>query len=96
MYRPGKAAGMVQSMRRRSVFLTGVWQESHAVVPIEKYPSWSATAPAPIVAAWLSQAPATTGVPAGSPSSSATVGRSAPSTASTGTRSGNFARSTPA
>ena len=39
MYRPGKAAGMVQSMRRRSVFLTAVWQESHAVVPIEKYPS---------------------------------------------------------
>ena len=62
----------------RSVRLNGTWQVSQEEVPTYRWAWKSRVAPEPIAADWRSGVPATTGMPAGTPSAAAGPGSSGP------------------
>src|SRR5581483_1662939 len=80
---------------RRSVFLYGTWQLSHAEVPTYRCASWSRTAPAPIAAAVVSPVPATTSALVLKPRSVAACAVSGPTTEAGASSSGSLAASRP-
>ena len=82
--------------RSRSVFLNGTWQVSQEDVPTYRWAWKSRVAPDPIAADWRSGVPATTGMPAGTPSAAAGPGSSGPRMSVAATRSGSWDRSIPA